>query len=104
MDGYEVEIEELRRAADAVTSAGEQASEVKSSPAVTGVPDAMPGSETSPAITDWADWFDRERLNAWSTAALEHGDRLTESADRYAEDEEAATRAFSGPGGGATPE
>ena len=98
MDGYEVEIAALRTAADAADSAGQQVREVKAGAAVTEVPAARPGSGTTSAITDWAETFDLERLEAWAAAAIEHGRRLTESADLYAENEEAAAAAFGSQG------
>lgn len=97
MDGYEVEIEALRRAADAACSAGEQAGEIRTNSAVTAVPAAMPGSESSSALPAWADWFDRNRLHRWSMAATRHGEQLNASADLYAANEEEAERAFNRP-------
>jgi hypothetical protein len=94
MDGYEVEIEALQTAADAANAAAEQVRDVSSASAVDKVPGAMPGSAVSTAITGWAEWFDQERLQAWATAAADHGERLDESADLYAENEEAAAAAF----------
>ena len=42
MDGYEVDVEALRKAAKAATSAGEQAGRVKLGEAVSPVAEAMP--------------------------------------------------------------
>ena len=101
MDGYGVEIEALRTAADAANSAAEQVCAVTSATAMDKVHGAMPGSAVSTASAPWTEWFDRDRLEAWATAATEHGERLHKSADLYAENEEAAEAAFRsvGPGG-----
>lgn len=94
MDGYEVEIGEIRAAADGARSAGEQASAVEVRSAVTGVPNALRGSRSGPVITKWADHFSTHQCANWGTWAIRHADRLTASADEYAANEQAANEAF----------
>ncbi|GAB3450267.1 hypothetical protein [Actinophytocola sediminis] len=94
MAGYEVEIAEIRTAADGARSAGEQASSVEVNSAVAAVPTGLPGSRSGPAITKWADHFTTRRCRNWGTWATGHADRLTTTADEYAANEQAATEAF----------
>ncbi|MBW4719666.1 hypothetical protein [Saccharothrix obliqua] len=93
MSGYEVDIEGLRKAANAAASAGEQAGRITLGEAVAAVAEAMPDSasaeRTRALTTAWG-----ERLRAWSADITAFGGNLASSADRYAKDEDAARRDF----------
>lgn len=98
MDGYEVDIEGLRKAARAAGSAGEQAGRVKLGEAVTPVTEAMPGSASAgQAQTLAAAWG--ERLRSWSAGITAFSGNLAASADVYEKDEAAAEKDFNLLGG-----
>lgn len=97
MDGYEVDIEGLRKAARAAGSAGEQAGRVKLAE-VTSVTEAMPGSASAgQAQTLAAAWG--ERLRGWSADITAFSGNLAASADVYEKDEVAAEKDFNLLGG-----
>lgn len=89
MSGYEVAIEEIRKAAAAVTSAGEQAAGVDVAGALSGVAGALPGSRSAQAATGAAKaWEQQER--EWSREAKDYGENLRKTADHYATSDQAA--------------
>src|SRR5438045_2464094 len=98
MDGYEVDIEVLRKAAKAAGSAGEQAGNARLGETVTPLTEAMPGSASmTQAQALAAVWG--ERLRSWSTDITAFGGNLATSADAYEKGDAAADRDFSLLGG-----
>jgi hypothetical protein len=94
MTGYAADIAEIRSAASAARSAGEQASAVEVRSAVAGVTTALPGAASGPAIAKWADHFTTVECQSWGSWAMRHADHLTAAADTYAANEQAAAEAF----------
>ncbi|OLR91425.1 hypothetical protein [Actinokineospora bangkokensis] len=97
MDGYEVDVEGLRKAARAAGSAGEQAGQVKLGEAVRPVGAAMPGSAAAGRAQALAEAWD-ERLRAWSADIATFSGNLGTSADGYQRNEDAAKADFGGIG------
>ncbi|MFE9750717.1 hypothetical protein ACFYOT_37910 [Saccharothrix saharensis] len=93
MDGYQVDVEALRKAAKAATSAGEQAGRVKLGEAVTPVAEAMPGSASAGRAQALASAWGG-RLTGWSTDVTAFGGNLAASADGYEKNEDAAAKDF----------
>jgi hypothetical protein len=98
LSGFEVNLEGLRKAADAAASAGEQARGIRLGDAPNEVPGGLPGSESAARAVLLAKAWD-ERLVAWSADIGAFSASLSQSADRYAADEAAAERDFSLLGG-----
>ncbi|MCG8917420.1 hypothetical protein L6E12_16665 [Actinokineospora sp. PR83] len=98
VDGYEVDIEGLRKAARAAGSAGEQAGQIRLGEAVAPAAEAMPGSasagQAQALATAWG-----ERLRGWSADITAFSGNLATSADGYQEDESAAAEDFDVLGG-----
>jgi hypothetical protein len=95
--GYEVVIEEMRKASAAATDAATQASKVQLGAAIDDVGPAMPGSTSGPAAASLAKvWTDQ--LKTWSSDTADYGKGLSTAADYYAANEEAAASDFQGLG------
>ncbi|GAA3011954.1 hypothetical protein [Actinokineospora diospyrosa] len=93
MDGYNVNVEGLRRAAKAADSAGDQAAQVKLGEAVTPVSEAMPGSASAgQAKALAAAW--NNRMRDWSADIVLLSGNITTSANDYEKDEAAAAQDF----------
>ncbi len=89
MNGYEVVIDQLRKAGSAATSAGEQAAQVDLASAISGVPDALTGGRSAGAATrlgvEWA-----RKITEWGGEVRAIGEEISSSADLYATNEAAA--------------
>lgn len=94
MDGFQVDIDGLREAANAAGSAGEQAKLVHLGDGATEIATALPGSVSAgraePLATVW-----EQRLTTWGDDVDGFGMDLTASANQYAADENAAREDFS---------
>lgn len=95
MNGYEADIEQLRRAADAATSVGEQAREIDLGGSVNRVATGLPGSESAVAAAKLAGAWE-QRLTTWATDIRGFGDAVSAAASSYAASDEAAAEAFGG--------
>ncbi|GAA3461262.1 hypothetical protein ACFFSW_28390 [Saccharothrix longispora] len=100
MSGFEVDVEGLRAAAASAASAGERARRVGLGEAVGQVPAGLPGSRSADRAERLARAWD-DRVAAWSRDVGAFSANLSASADRYAADDAASARDFSGvlPGG-----
>jgi len=89
MNGYEVVINQLRKAGSAATSAGEQAAQIDLAGAISGVPTGLIGSRSADAAIrlgiEWA-----RTITGWGREACALGDGMSSSADLYATNEAAA--------------
>lgn len=93
MSGYELEIDQLRRAADAARSCGDQLGEVDAAATVDAVPAALPGSRSASPITTLANSW-REQVSHLGGGFLGHATSVTQSADLYAANDNAAAEVF----------
>lgn len=93
MSGYELEIEQLRRAATAARSGGDQLDKVDASASMSAVPPAMPGSRCAGPLARLADTW-RQQVTWWSSSLTSHGKNLAQSADLYAANEATAADVF----------
>lgn len=94
MTGFDVVIEELRRAGKAAVSAGEQAHSVDLGSTVAGVPGALPGSVSATSVQKAAHTWST-RIKNWSTRVDTHGRSLATAADNYAANDTAAKQDLS---------
>jgi len=94
VDGFQVDIDGLRNAADAAGSAGEQATRVHLGDGATEIAGALPGSASSGKAEALATVWE-QRLTTWGEDVTAFGTDLAASADRYATDEDAAREDFS---------
>lgn len=93
MSGYEADIGQLRRSADAATSVGEQAGEIGLGEGVNRVATGLPGSESVSAAARLVGVWE-ERLGTWAADIGRFGEALAATADGYAASDEAAEEAF----------
>jgi hypothetical protein len=89
--GYEVVIDELRKAGSAAGGAGEQAARVDLGATIAEVPAALPGSRSVQAVAELVSTW-REQVAGWSRQAGAFGRRMSSSADLYSASNEAAER------------
>ncbi len=94
MAGYDVVISALHQAGSAARSAGEQAGAVDLAGPLSAVADALPGSRTAQAASSVADAWSGQ-IKGWSSLANGFGKDMSDSADFYCANEEAAERDFS---------
>ncbi|MBM7776537.1 hypothetical protein JOD54_006741 [Actinokineospora baliensis] len=95
MSGYEVEIGQLRAAAQAAESAADQARVVEPGTGLGAIAAALPGGEAAKGAPALASAFN-ERAKAWAGEIGQWGDSVTSAATAYAENEAAAAGAFGG--------
>lgn len=95
MGGYDLELQQLRRAANAAWSGGDQLGKVDAQGSVSAVPAALPGSRSAGPIARLADSW-RQQVVHWSAALLNYASGLAQSADLYAANDAAAAEAFGG--------
>ncbi len=95
MGGYEADIGQLRRSADAATSVGEQASEIALGAYLNRVAIGLPGSESAVAAAKLAGAWE-QRLNTWAADISRFGEAVSAAADGYVASDEAAEGAFGG--------
>ena len=93
MDGYELEIDQLRRAAVAARSAGEQLATLEVGCRIGGAVGALWGSKSGEQLRMLEDsWVRRGR--EYSTSLVDHATKLTWAAGDYATDDGKAAEAF----------
>lgn len=95
MDGYEVEIGQLRNASSAAGSAAEQARAVHPGSGLGAIAAAMPGGDAAKSAPTLASTFD-ERATGWAGEIDGWSDTVSAAAKTYSENEDAAERAFGG--------
>lgn len=93
MSGYEVEIDQLRGAAAAARSCGDQLGQVDAAASINAVPAALPGSRSGSPITKLANSWQGE-VTGLNRGFLGHATSLTQSADLYAANDTAAAEVF----------
>lgn len=93
MNGYEVEINQLRRAAAAAQSCADQLAQADVAVTVREVPAALPGSQSGPQLIKLAGLW-RATLSDSSRAWHGHSTSLTQSADQYTANDSAAAEVF----------
>jgi hypothetical protein len=89
MSGYDVVIEELRKAGRSAVSAGEQAGTVDLAGTLSGIPSALPGSRSVQAAAGLAKSW-QSQIKGWSGETTTLGRNMTAAADHYAANEQAA--------------
>ena len=95
MDGYQVQIEQLRGASRAAGSAATQARTVQPGSGLDAVATALPGGDAAKSAPTLATAFN-ERATGWSDEIDHWSEDVSSSAKTYAENEDAAERAFGG--------
>jgi hypothetical protein len=91
--GFELEIEQIRRAAGAARSGGDQLGTVDAGATMGGVPAALLGSRSGGPIATLADSW-RQQVTFWGNGLIDHATNLAASADLYAANESAAAEVF----------
>jgi hypothetical protein len=95
VSGYEVQIGQLRAASSAAGSAAEQAGAVHPGSGLGAIATALPGGEAARSAPTLATTFD-ERATGWAGEIDRWSESVSASAKTYAENEDAAERAFGG--------
>jgi hypothetical protein len=95
VDGYEVEIGQLRNASNAAGSAAEQARAVHPGSGLGAIATALPGGDAARNAPTLATTFD-ERATGWAGEIDRWSDTVSAAAKTYSENEDAAERAFGG--------
>ncbi|HWL99485.1 MAG TPA: hypothetical protein VNP20_19235 [Nocardioidaceae bacterium] len=95
MDGYEVQIGQLRSASNAAGSAADQARTVHPGSGLGAIAAALPGGDAAKSAPTLATTFD-ERATGWAGEIDRWSDAISSSAKTYSDNEDAAERAFGG--------
>jgi hypothetical protein len=95
VDGYTVEIGQLRDASTAAGSAAEQAKAVHPGSGLGAIATALPGGDAAQSAPTLASTFD-ERATGWAGEIDRWSESVSSAAKTYSEDEGAAERAFGG--------
>ena len=95
MDGYEVEIGQLRDASKAARSAADQAGAVHPGSGLGAIAAALPGGDAAKSAPTLASTFD-ERATGWAGEIDRWSETVTSAAKTYSDNEDAAERAFGG--------
>ncbi|MBC7300224.1 MAG: hypothetical protein H5T78_04660 [Nocardia sp.] len=95
MSRFEVEIGQLRDAADAAGSAAAQAAAAYPGTGVDAVATALPGGDAARRAPALASTFD-ERAKGWAEEIGQWSALVRSAAKVYSDNEESATRAFGG--------
>ncbi|MGH3757742.1 hypothetical protein [Actinophytocola sp.] len=95
MDGYEVEIGQLRDASRAAGSAADQARAVHPGSGLGAIAAALPGGDAAKSAPTLATTFD-ERATGWAGEIDRWRETVSSAAKTYSENEDAAERAFGG--------
>jgi hypothetical protein len=95
VSGYEVQIGQLRNAANAAGSAADQAREVHPGSGLGAIAAALPGGDAAKSAPTLASTFD-ERATGWAGEIDQWRDTVSSAAKTYSENEDAAERAFGG--------
>lgn len=93
VSGYELEIDQLRRAATAARSCGDQLGKVDPAATMKAVSAAISGSRSASPIAALANSW-REQVTHLKGGFLGHAMSLTQSADLYAANESVAAEVF----------
>ncbi|MCF2530029.1 hypothetical protein [Yinghuangia soli] len=93
MSGYEVQIRQLQSAAKAADSAADQARVVNPGDGLEAVATAIPGGDSAAAAPALSTAFD-QRAKTWAGEIDRWSESVAASAKSYAENEDAAKRAF----------
>lgn len=93
MSGYEVQIGQLRAAANAAGSAADQARVVDPGTGLDGIATALPGGDAATNAPTLASTFN-ERAKGWAGEIDRWSESVTSSAKEYSESEDSAERAF----------
>lgn len=93
MSGYEVEIGQLREAAEAAGSAAEQAGAVDPGTGLEAIAVALPGGDAAQNAPTLASTFN-ERAKGWAGEIDRWSASITASAKEYSDSEDSAERAF----------
>lgn len=92
--GYRAQIEELRKAAKAARSAGEQASGMDLAAAIDEAGAGMPGARSVQSFATVGEAW-RNDIAGWVTQVEGYADALTTAADNYESNESVANHDFS---------
>lgn len=95
MDGYEVEIGQLRAASKAAGSAADQARAVQPGSGLGAIAAALPGGDAAKSAPTLASTFD-ERATGWAGEIDRWSESVSSAAKTYSENEDDAERAFGG--------
>jgi hypothetical protein len=95
VSGFEVQIGQLRHAAEAAGSAADQAKVVAPGTGLDAIATALPGGVAARNAPTLASTFN-ERGQAWAGEIDKWSETITSNANAYAENEDAAKRAFGG--------
>lgn len=93
MSGFEVQIEQLRKAATAAGSAADQARAVNPGTGLTAIATALPGGSAASTAPTLASTFN-QRGKGWADAIDRWSESVASAAKKYSESDEAAKRAF----------
>lgn len=93
MSGYGVQIQALRQAGKAASSAGDQVKDVDLPGAIGHAASAMPGSTSAQSFSTLGNAW-RGHLSGWVAQAEGYASALSSSADVYAANEAAAKASF----------
>ncbi|GIF52100.1 hypothetical protein DFJ67_5683 [Asanoa ferruginea] len=95
MSGFEVQIGQLRNAAKAAGSAADQAKAVNPGTGLDAIATALPGGVAAMRAPTLASTFN-ERGQGWAGEIEQWSKSVTSNANAYAENEDAAKKAFGG--------
>jgi hypothetical protein len=95
VDGYGVEIGQLRAASSAAGSAADQAETVQPGSGLDAIAAALPGGEAAKSAPTLATTFN-ERATGWAGEIDRWSESVSSAAKTYSEDDAAAERAFGG--------
>lgn len=95
MDGYEVQIGQLRDASTAAGSAADQARAVHPGSGLGAIATALPGGDAATSAPTVASTFD-ERATGWAGEIDRWSETISAAAKTYSDNEDAAERAFGG--------
>lgn len=95
MNGYEVQIGQLRTAAKAAESAADQARAVDPGTGLDAIATALPGGDSATSAPALASAFN-ERAKGWAGEIDRWGESVVSAAKAYAENEDSAKGAFGG--------
>lgn len=91
--GYQAKIDDLRRAAKAAGSAGEQVAEVDLPGAIRNAVDGMPGARCVRSLETLGNAW-RGDIAGWVSQAKDYAEALTAAAQTYSSNEDAASDDF----------
>jgi hypothetical protein len=91
--GFEIQIDQLKKAAKAADSAADQARGVKPGAGLDGLPAALRGGSAAAAAPALASAFN-ERAQGWAGEIDRWGDSVVAAAKAYSDSDESAKAAF----------